>query len=70
MSDRRTFLENAAAAIVNDENLIVDAFGFTMDGPETIEPTMSDREKAGLRGPVKQYTEEIWSRSSQRTNGG
>ena len=58
MSDRRTFLGNAAAAAIIAKISPLRSFGFTSDGPETIHPTMSDREKAGLRGPVKQYTEE------------
>jgi hypothetical protein len=52
MSDRRTFLGNAAAAAVIAKISPLRSFGFTSDGPETIHPTMSDREKAGLRGPV------------------
>src|SRR6266566_6545963 len=52
MSDRRTFLENAAAAGVMTKISSLRSLGFTMDGPETIGQTMSDREKAGLRGPV------------------
>jgi YD repeat-containing protein len=58
MSGRRTFLENAAAAIVMTKISSLRSFGFATDGPETIGATMSDREKDGLRGPVKQYTEE------------
>jgi YD repeat-containing protein len=58
MSDRRTFLENAAAAVVMTKISSLRSFGFATDGPEKIDPRVSDREKAGLRGPVKQYTEE------------
>jgi len=58
MSGRRTFLGNAAAAVVMAKIPSLTSFGLATDGPETIGATMSDREKAGLRGPVKQYTEE------------
>lgn len=57
MSDRRTFLGNAAAAAVMTKFSSLRSFRFAMDGPETIDPAMSDREKAGLRGPVR-YVEE------------
>jgi YD repeat-containing protein len=58
MSDRRTFLGNAAAAAVIAKISPLRSFGFTSDGPETIHPTMSDREKAALHGSVKECTEE------------
>ena len=58
MSDRRTFLGNAAAAAVIAKISPLRSFWFVSDGPETIHPTISDREKAGLRGSVKQCTEE------------
>ena len=58
MSDRRTFLENAAAAIVMTKISSLRSFRFAMDGPEKIDPRMSDREKAGLRGPLRTYVEE------------
>ena len=58
MSDRRTFLGNAAATAIIAKISQLRSFGFTSDGPETIHPIMSDREKAGLRGSVKQCTEE------------
>ena len=46
MSDRRTFLGNAAAAAVIARISPLRSFGFTSDGPETIHSAMSDREKA------------------------
>jgi len=58
MNGRRTFLGNAAAAAVMAKISSLRSFGFAMEGPEMI-PTMSDREKAGLRGPVKTCVEEI-----------
>jgi YD repeat-containing protein len=58
MSDRRTFLGNAAAAAVMTNIPSLRSFGFTTRGPDTNDPTMSDREKAGLRGPVEQCFEE------------
>ena len=58
MSDRRTFLGNAAAAAVMTKISSLTSFGFATDGPETIGATMSDREKAGLRGSVKTCLEE------------
>jgi hypothetical protein len=51
MSGRRTFLGNSAAAVVMTKISSLRSFGFTTEGSETINPTMSDREKAGLRGP-------------------
>jgi len=58
MSGRRTFLGNAAATVVVTKFSSLRSFGFAMEGPETIDATMSDREKAGLRGPVEQCFEE------------
>jgi YD repeat-containing protein len=58
MSGRRTFLGNAAAAVVITKISSLRSFGFATEGPETIDPTKSDREKAGLRGPVEQCIEE------------
>jgi YD repeat-containing protein len=58
MSGRRTFLGNAAAAVVITKISPLRSFGFATEGPETIDPTKSDREKAGLRGPVEQCFEE------------
>jgi YD repeat-containing protein len=58
MSGRRTFLGNAAAVVVLTKISPLRSFGFAAEGPETIDPTMSDREKAGLRGPVEQCFEE------------
>lgn len=58
MSDRRTFLGNAAAAAIIAKISPLRSFWFIADGPETIHSTISDREKAGLRGSVKQCTEE------------
>jgi hypothetical protein len=52
MSGRRTFLGNAAAAVITKISSLR-PYGFATQGSETINPTMSDREKAGLRGPVK-----------------
>jgi YD repeat-containing protein len=57
MSDRRTFLGNAAAAVVMAKIPSLTSFGFATDGPKTIGATMSDREKAGLRGLVRTYVE-------------
>jgi len=56
MNGRRTFLGNAAAAVVMTKISSLTSFGFATD-PEKIDPTMSDREKAGLRGPVRTYEE-------------
>ena len=58
MSGRRTFLGNAAAAAVITKISSLKSFGFKTEDSETINPTMSDREKAGLRGPVKTCIEE------------
>jgi YD repeat-containing protein len=58
MSDRRTFLGNAAAAAFLTQISPLRSFGFATEVQETINPTMSDREKAGLRGPVKTCVEE------------
>jgi YD repeat-containing protein len=58
MSGRRTFLGNAAAAAVITKILSLKSFGFATEGQETINPTKSDRDKAGLRGPVKTCIEE------------
>jgi hypothetical protein len=58
MSCRRTFLGNAAAAVVMTKISSLTSFEFATDGPETIGATMSDREKVGLRGPVRTYVEE------------
>jgi YD repeat-containing protein len=58
MSGRRTFLGNSAAAVVMTRISSLRPFGFATEGSETINPTMSDREKAGLRGPVKSCVEE------------
>ena len=57
MNGRRTFLGNAAAAVVMTKISSLTSFGFATDGPETIGATMSDREKAGFRGPVRTYEE-------------
>jgi YD repeat-containing protein len=59
MSDRRTFLGNAAAAALMTKISSLRSFGFATDGPETIDTTMSDRGKAGLRGPVRTCIKEI-----------
>jgi hypothetical protein len=59
MSDRRTFLGNAAAAAVMAKMSSFSPFGFAVQGQEAIDSTMSDREKAGLRGPVKTNVEGI-----------
>jgi hypothetical protein len=58
MSGRRTFLGNATAAVVITKISPLRSLGFATEGPETILPTMSDREKAGLRGPVAACFEE------------
>jgi len=58
MSGRRTFLGNAAAAAVITKISSLKPFGFATEGQETINPTKSDREKAGLRGPVRTCVEE------------
>jgi YD repeat-containing protein len=58
MSGRRTFLGNSAAALVMTKISSLKPFGFGTEGRETIDPTVSDREKAGLRGPVKTCVEE------------
>jgi YD repeat-containing protein len=52
MSDRRTFLGNAAAAVVMTK--VSSLRSLATEGPEIIDPTKSDREKAELRGPVEQ----------------
>src|SRR5271167_547315 len=59
MSDRRNFLGNAAAAAVITKISSLKPFGFATEGQETTNPTMSDREKAGLRGPVRTCVNEI-----------
>jgi hypothetical protein len=58
MSDRRTFLGNAAAAAVMTNIPSLRSFEFATKCPETIDPPLSDRERAGLRGPVEQCTVE------------
>jgi YD repeat-containing protein len=58
MSDRRTFLGNAAAAAVIRKISSMRPFGFGTERQETIDPTISDCAKAGLRGPVKICVEE------------
>src|SRR5271169_3944719 len=58
MSGRRTFLGNAAAATVITKISSLRLFGSATENQETINPTKSDREKAGLRGPVKTCVEE------------
>jgi YD repeat-containing protein len=58
MSGRRTFLGNSAAAVVMTKISSLRPFGFATEGSETINPTMFDCEKAGLRGPVKTCVEE------------
>jgi YD repeat-containing protein len=52
MSGRRTFLGNAAAAVVMTKISSLRSLVFAMEGLETNDPTMSDREKAEFRGPV------------------
>jgi hypothetical protein len=59
MGDRRTFLGNATAAAVVAKISSFSSFGFAMQAPEAIDPTLSDREKAGLRGPVKNVEDKI-----------
>jgi hypothetical protein len=58
MSGRRTFLGKSAAAVVMTKISSLRSLGFAAEGSETIHPTMSDREKAELRGPVKTCVEE------------
>jgi hypothetical protein len=58
MSGRRTFLGNAAAATFMTKISSLRPFGLATEGQEMINPTMSDREKAGLRGLVKTCVEE------------
>ena len=58
MSDRRNFLGSAAAAAVLTKISSLKPFGLAMEDSETNNPTMSDRDKAGLRGPVKTCVEE------------
>jgi hypothetical protein len=58
MSGRRTFLGNAAAAAVITKISSLKSFGFETEDSETINPTISDRDTAGLRGPVKTCIEE------------
>ncbi len=53
MSSRRNFLGNAAATAVMAKISSLGSFGFAKEGPEMIDPTVSDREKAELRGPVR-----------------
>jgi YD repeat-containing protein len=52
MSSRRTFLGSAAAVVMANISSLK-SIGFATESSETIGPTMSDREKADLRGPVK-----------------
>jgi hypothetical protein len=56
MSGRRKFLGNAAAAVVMAK--VSSLRSFATDSLETIGPTMSDREKSELRGPVAICIEE------------
>src|SRR5271170_2507201 len=58
MSGRRTFLGNAAAAAVITKISSLRPFAYVTEGQEKINPKMSDREKAGLRGPVNTCVEE------------
>jgi YD repeat-containing protein len=58
MSDRGTFLGNAAAAAMAKMSSF-SSFGFAAKGQEVADPTLSDREKAGLRGPVKNVEEKF-----------
>jgi hypothetical protein len=58
MSGRRTFLGNAAAAAVITKISSLRSFGFETEGQEKINRRISDREEAGLRGPVKTCVEE------------
>ena len=58
MNGRRTFLGNSAAAVVMAKISSLRPFGFGTEGQETIDPTISERSKAGLRGPVRTCVEE------------
>jgi YD repeat-containing protein len=58
MSGRRTFLGNAAAAAVITKISSLRSFGFETKNSATIGPTISDRDKAGFRGPVRTCLEE------------
>jgi YD repeat-containing protein len=58
MSGRRTFLGNSAAVVVMTKISSSRSFWLATEGSVTINPTMSDREKAGLSGPVKTCVEE------------
>jgi hypothetical protein len=58
MSGRRNFLRNAAATVVISKTSLLRSFEFVTGSSETIGPTISDREKAGLRGPVRMCVEE------------
>jgi YD repeat-containing protein len=78
MSGRRTFLGNAAATVVMTKVSSLRSLGFATEDQETINPKMSDREKAGLRGPVKTCVEErtgppddtkYWTTTEYRPDG-
>jgi hypothetical protein len=58
MNGRCTFLGNAPAAVVMAKISSLRSFAFATDGPETIGPSNSDREKAGLRSPVRTHAED------------
>jgi YD repeat-containing protein len=58
MSGRRNFLVSAAAAAVITKISSLRLFGSTTEGQEKINRRISDREEAGLRGPVKTCFEE------------
>lgn len=58
MSGRREFLGNAAAAVVMTKFSSLRSFALATDDPATIVPTLSDREKYELRGPVAICDEE------------
>jgi YD repeat-containing protein len=59
MSGRRNFLGSAAAAAVITKISSLRLFGSSTEDQETINPKMSDREEAGLRGPVRTCIDEI-----------
>jgi hypothetical protein len=58
MSGRRNFLGSVAAAAFITKISSLRLFGSATERREKINPKMSDREKAGLRGPVKTCVEE------------
>lgn len=66
MGSRRTFLGNAAAAAVITKISSLRSFRFATESSETIRPTISDREKAGLRGPVRTCVEETGALPSSK----